>query len=304
MGTPGFARVILESLWAAGYPIVGVVAQPDRPVGRGQKMTSPPVAEFARQKKITLLQPEKIRDTHVLDQIAALAPDYIVVAAYGKILPARFLQIAKKECLNVHASLLPRYRGAAPINHALLDDQRETGVSIMRVVQELDAGPVFFEKKLPITDDDNAEILTEKMAQAGAQALLEVLQRMEDKTVRPVPQNNSQATFTHKLSRELAPVSWQNPARKLFNQVRALVPWPVAETSVAGKRLRLYKTRCLAEQGSGQPGQILHISEQGLTVATGQGNLLVQEVQLEGKKRMRAFDLANGLRLKTGDKLG
>lgn len=304
MGTPEFARVILEALCKSVYPLVAVVAQPDRAAGRWHQLSSPPVAEFARQNKLPLLQPEKIRDEDVLEQIAALRPDYIVVAAYGKILPAALLQIAKKECLNVHASLLPQYRGAAPINHALLDDLAETGVSIMRVVPELDAGPVFLEKKIPMTDEDDAISLTAKMADIGAQALLEALSHIEEGKCQARAQDVSRVSFAPKLSRELAPVSWQDPARKIFNQVRALVPWPVAETRLKGKRLRIFKSHCLDEKNSGAAGEILHMGERGMTVATGQGNLLLEEIQLEGKKRMRAFDLANGLRLKVGEKFG
>lgn len=302
MGTPEFARVILEALWEAGYPIVGVAAQPDKPAGRGQKLLSPPVARFAAQKQLLLMQPPKIRDDAVLSQIQNLAPDYIIVAAYGKILPQKLLNIPTRDCLNVHASLLPKYRGAAPINHALLANEHETGVCIMRVVEELDAGPVYLAQSLSIHDDDDAETLTGKLAQLGANALLSVLEHTGESL--PLPQDERFVTHVPKLSRELSPISWQNSARVIFNQVRALVPWPVAETQLLGKRLRIFKAQCLAEQGSGVPGEVLHMGEAGWTVATGQGNVLIQEVQLEGKKRMRAFDLANGLRIQCGVKLG
>lgn len=304
MGTPEFARVILEALWEAGYPIVGVAAQPDKPAGRGQQLLSPPVARFAIQKQLLLMQPPKIRGDAVLSQIQNLAPDYIIVAAYGKILPPKLLKIPKRDCLNVHASLLPQYRGAAPVNHALLDDKKETGVCLMRVVPELDAGPVFLAESLSIHDDDDAKTLTGKLSQLGSHALLKALPLIESGAILPLPQESQKATHAAKLSREMSVISWQDSSRKIFNTVRALVPWPVAETLVHGKRLRIYSSDCLPQGESGAPGEIVHIGQWGITVATGQGHVLLKSVQLEGKKRMPAFDVANGLRLECGVKLG
>lgn len=304
MGTPDFARVILEQLYAKNFPILAVVAQPDKPSGRGQKMHAPPVAEFAKEKSLPLYQPEKVRDEKFLQELAAHQPDYIIVAAYGKILPEALLKIPKKDCLNVHASLLPKYRGAAPINYALLNDEKETGVAIMRVVKELDAGPVFFEKKIVISDDDDAVILTEKLAKIGAEALIEVLRKTEKEKTNPVEQNHALSTYAHKLDKTLSPIDWGKNARSLFNQVRALVPWPVAQTKILGKNLKITRAKVTGQKSRGVLGEIVHLGNEGWTVVTGDGDLLVSEVQLEGKKRMSAFDVANGLRLSVGSILG
>jgi methionyl-tRNA formyltransferase len=304
LGTPEFARVILEKLHAAGFPILAVVAQPDKPSGRGQKMHVPPVAEFAKEKLLSLYQPEKLRDEKFLQALAAHQADYLIVAAYGKILPESLLKTAKKDCLNVHASLLPRYRGAAPINHALLNDEKETGVAIMRVVKELDAGPVFFEKRMMISDDDDALSLTEKLAKIGAEALIEALKKIAKEKLHPVEQNHAASTYAPKLDKTLSLIHWQKTAREILNQVRALLPWPVAQTKILGKNLKIYDAKVAGQKSQGVLGEIIHMAKDGWTVVTGDGDLIVSQVQLEGKKRMSAFDVANGLRLNIGTVLG
>lgn len=303
MGTPEFACVILQRLYESSHQVVGVFAQPDKPVGRGQKMQSPPVALFAKEKKLPLFQPLRIRDAKVLQNIKDLVPDFIVVAAYGKILPAELLEIPKFECLNVHASLLPQYRGAAPIHYALWHDEKETGVTIMRVVEKLDAGPIFLEKKIKITDADTALTLTGKLADLGAWALIETLDSYQTDW-QPKQQDESQATCAPKLKKEMALIDWTKSARRIFNQIRALQPWPIAETTLARKRLRIFAANVLNEKTAGRPGEIVHLSGQGWTVVTGDGVLLVKEVQLDGKKKMLAFEAANGMRLRVGNILG
>lgn len=304
MGTPEIAATILKRLHAENYPISAVIAQPDKPQGRGHKLQSPPVAVFAKEKNLTLYQPTKLRDPEVIEKIKSFEPDYLVVAAYGRILPDEILSIAKKESLNVHASILPLYRGAAPINQVLLDDCAKTGVSIMRVVKELDAGPVFLIKEISITDADDAATLTHKLAELGATALVEALQRIETEGLKPTEQDHSRATHVGKIERSLSLVNWNKPAREIFNQIRALIPWPVSQTKIGDKILKLYSSEVLTQKSSAVPGTLIHISPSGWTVTTASSDLLIKEVQLEGKKRMNAFDLANGLRLEVPAKLG
>ena len=301
MGTPNFARIILEKIHDSGfYDIVAVYAQPDKPVGRGGKLSSPPVAVFAKSHNLTLKQPIKIREPQVLGELKAFEADIIVVAAYGKILPREALTAARVDCLNVHASLLPKYRGAAPINHAILNDEKQTGVAIMRVVEALDAGPVYAERALLIGEDEDASTLTEKLAHLGVGLLLETLPAILNGEKNPCEQNSVLATYASKLDKTLSPINWNRPAREIFNQIRALVPWPVAETALNGKRIKVYRSRPLTEFAHGRPGEIVHIGKLGWTVAAKDHNILITDVQLEGKKRMSASDLANGLRLSVG----
>ena len=304
MGTPEIAKTILAHLHAQDFPIVAVFAQPDRPKGRGKKMQSPPVAEFAKEHNLPLFQPETTKDDSILQKIEELAPDYIVVAAYGQILPKRLLAAPKKECLNVHASLLPKYRGAAPINYCLLNGDDQTGVSIMRVVPKLDAGPVFLAESFAITDDMDAVTLTNKMAEVGAQALVKTLLGLEAGELTAVEQDESQVTYAHKLSREMSAIDWNKSARDIFNQVRALVPWPVAFATLEGEPLKVHKASVLNESPKGNPGEVVHISQKGWTVVCAEGALLLQDVQVQGKKRMSAFDVANGMRLTAPFQLG
>lgn len=302
MGTPEIARVILEKLHSV-CDIVAVFAQPDRPAGRGHKLQSPPVALYAKEHHLPLHQPEKLKTPEMMALFQALSPDYIVVAAYGRILPEYILTAAKRECLNVHASLLPKYRGAAPINYSLLNGDTMTGVSIMRVVKELDAGAVFLTKEIAVTPEDDAITLTDKMAHVGADAVVEAIAGIEAGNLNAVEQEHSQMTYAHKLSRELAVIDFSKSARDIVNQVRALVPWPVASATLDQQALKVYGARQLTTKSKGEPGEIVHLSREGWTVVTGDGDLLIHDVQLHGKRRMPAFDLANGLRLKVGVKL-
>lgn len=300
MGTPEFAQIVLKKLLQAGQHVVAVVAQPDKPAGRGQKVQPSAVALFAQKNKLLLLQPEKLNEPNFESQIKKLAPDFIVVAAYGKFIPEKILSCAKIDCLNVHPSLLPEYRGAAPIHHAVLDGKKETGVSIMRVIKEMDAGAVFLQKKFLISDFENSVTLSEKLAELGGTLMNEVIEKIAQKKITSLEQDKNKVTYAAKLSRELSPIDWAQTSQRIFNQIRGLLPWPVANTTLNGQRLKIYASQRLDEKSTQMPGQLIHIGKQGLTVATGDLNLLITEVQLEGKKRMNAFDLANGLRLEAG----
>lgn len=301
MGTPEFAKVILERLYESSHHIIAVFAQPDKPAGRGQKLHSPPVAIYAKEKKLRLFQPRKIKDGEVFSSIQELEPDFLVVAAYGKLLPQNILDVAKIESINVHASLLPKYRGAAPINYALLKGEKITGVSIMRMTQELDAGPVFIKKEIPITMMDNAITLTQKLATLGAETLIQALNEITGPGLKPHLQDSTQCSFAPKLDKDMASIDWSQPSQTIFDQIRALLPWPVAHTTLEGKNLKIFSSLPLEIKSSQNPGTVVHIGKAGLTITTATTDLLIKEVQLEGKKKMNAFDLANGLRLKAGE---
>lgn len=302
MGTPEFAKVILESLYETGFPILAVFAQPDKPVGRGHKMASPPVAEFAKEKNLTLYQPDPLKNSPEEKTLTELNPDFIIVAAYGKILSAKVLQSAKIDVVNVHASLLPKYRGAAPIHYAILNGEKKTGVSIMSVCQELDAGAVYQMAEEEIIDEDTSPDLLNRLAVLGGKALVDALPKIFSGELKAKEQNHADATYSPKLTKELSVIDWSKSAEEIHNQVRALVPWPVAITTLTDKRCKIFKTRVLKTQSKGDPGQMVHVAKAGVTVVTGSGDLLIEEMQLDGKKRMKSFDLINGLRLEVGER--
>jgi len=301
MGTPEFARVIAEHLYAANFPILAVFAQPDKPVGRGQNLASPPVAVFAKEVGLPLFQPEKIREAWVLQKLSEFNPDFLVVAAYGALLPEAVLKTPKIASINVHASLLPDYRGAAPIQRAILQGDPVTGISIMQMAVKLDAGPVYSSQSLPITAEDTTPTLTQKLAALGAKLLCESLPAIASGSLKAKEQDHARATYAAKITKDMARIDWNNSAQQIANQIRAFLPWPVAETQISGMRLRLYAASVLPTRTSMPAGTLVHIAEQGLTVSTGFGDLLLQECQAEGKKRGLARDVANGLRLKVGD---
>jgi len=300
MGTPHFAQTILDELVKAGFPVQAVFAQPDKPAHRGKKLTSPPVAMYAKENNLPLHQPDKLKTDEMRKFFSQNRPDYIVVAAYGKMIPDFIIQAPSKDILNVHASLLPEYRGAAPINYAILDNKKTAGVTIMRIAAKLDAGPMYLKKDTPIAENDDASTLTAKLANLGASALIEAIDKIENDNLKPTEQDESLVSYAPKLSKELALIDWQKPARDIFNQVRALIPWPVARTRILDKDLKVFASEIQDQKSQSEPGTITHISQAGMTVCTSSTDLIISEVQLEGKKRLNAFDLANGLRLKPG----
>ncbi len=301
MGTPDFAQVILKHLHQSGANIVAVFAQPDRPSGRGQQLTCPPVALWAKANGLSVFQPENLKNDFTVNHIAALNPDFIVAAAYGNLLPERILRTPKQESLNVHASLLPHYRGAAPINYALLNGDAQTGVSIMRMVKQLDAGPVFATRALPLLPEDNAITLTYKLAKLGGELLITTIGDILAGSCKPTEQNDTAASYAPKLTKEMGVIDWTQPAVHIFNRVRAMLPWPIAFTTLRGEPLKIYGCTVTHQQLSASPGTVVSLEKNGWLVATGQGGLLITEVQLMGKKRMSAFDLTNGLRLGKND---
>ena len=288
MGTPDFAVASLRQLVEDGHTVCGVFTQPDKPKNRGHKLAFSPVKEYAITHGIPVYQPLKMRDGEALALVEQLEPELIVVAAYGKILPEEILNAPPLGAINVHSSLLPKYRGAAPINWAILNGETETGVSIMYMAKELDAGDVILQLTTPIGEDEDAQSLTVRLAELGAQALSRTVRALADGTAARMPQDESAMTYASMLSREMSPIDWSRTAREISCQVRGLIPWPCAVTELAGNRFKVYRT-APGRACSAAPGTILSAGKSGIEVACGDGqSLLITELQAEGGKRMAA----------------
>jgi methionyl-tRNA formyltransferase len=303
-GTPEPAAAILEALIKAKHQIVGVVTQPDRPQGRGRQVAYSPVKELALNSSLLIEQPEKVKKNVSFQAwLTDLRADLAVIVAYGQILPKELLAIPKHGFINVHASLLPKYRGAAPIQWALLNGEKETGITIMKIGERLDAGEIILQRKLSIEEKDNAETLSHKLFAIGQKALLQALQEIETGQVKLTPQIEGEATFAPSLTKESGEIDWRKSAVEINNRIRALVPWPTAHTYYQNQLLKLWRAEVLPDKKR-LPGEVVDIVKKaGFSVSTGQGDLLVLEVQLEGKKRMSAFDFAIGHDVKIGDKI-
>ena len=288
MGTPDFAVASLKRLVEDGHDICGVFTQPDKPKNRGHKLAFTAVKEYALSQNLSVYQPLKMRDGEAMSIVEELAPELIVVAAYGKILPEDILNYPKYGSINVHSSLLPKYRGAAPINWAILDGEAETGVSIMYMAKELDAGDVILQKATAIGEDEDALALTARLAELGAEALAEAVESLKNGTASRTPQDGSKQTYASMLSKEMSPIDWSRSAHAIDCQVRGLIPWPCASTELACQRFKVYRT---APGGvtDKAPGTILAAGKMGIEVACGDGkSLCITELQAEGGKRMAA----------------
>ena len=287
MGTPDFAVASLKRLVEDGHDICGVFTQPDKPRNRN-KVTFSPVKEYAISQGLTVYQPLKMRDGEALKIVQELQPELMVVAAYGKILPKEILDAPKYGSINVHASILPKYRGAAPINWAILNDEPETGVSIMYMAEKLDAGDVLRVATTPIGKDEALPSLWTRLSELGAQTLSETIPALQDGTAVRAPQDDSQMTYAPMLSREMSHIDWSRPARAIDCQVRGLIPWPCAATELAGQRFKVFAT-APGQSTDKAPGTILAAGKRGIEVACGDGqSLLITELQAEGGKRMAA----------------
>ena len=288
MGTPAFAVPSLERLIEAGHTLCGVFTQPDKPKNRGMKLLPPPVKECAQAHGIPVYQPLKLRDPAVGELIGQLAPQLIVVAAYGRILPDEILAAPPLGCINVHSSLLPKYRGAAPINWAILDGEETTGVTIMYMARELDAGDIILQKETPIGEDEDAQELTARLAELGADALIEAVAAIGSGTAARTPQDGSRQSYASMLTREMSPIDWGRTARQIRCQIRGLIPWPCAVCEISGRRFKVYA----AARGEGTdaaPGTVLSADRRGIRVSCGGGeSLYITELQAEGGKRMDA----------------
>ncbi len=287
MGTPDIAATCLQKMLDDGFDVVGVYCQPDRPKGRGMKRMAPPAKEVAVAAGIPVYQPENFREDETVQTLRSLQPDVIAVVAYGRILPQRVLDIPAKGCVNIHASLLPAYRGSAPYQWAVLDGLTETGVSAQFMQLAMDAGDVIDAVKTPIGENETAGELLDRLAVLGADLLSKTMSRMADGEVSAVPQDASLATFAPMLDKTMCPIDWSKTARQVHNRVRGLHPWPVATAELAGTKFKIHATR-LAE-GNGKPGQILELTKDGLLVACGEGAVRICQLQAEGGKRMDAW---------------
>ena len=294
MGTPDFAVEQLKRLVEDGHEICGVFTQPDKPKNRGMKMTFSPVKEYALICGLDVYQPTKMRDGSALAIVEKLRPELIVVAAYGRILPEDILSAAPMGAINVHSSILPQYRGAAPINWAILDGRKETGVTIMYMAKELDAGDVICMRKTEILPEEDAQELTGRLALLGADALAEAIGQLASGTVVRTPQDHSAFSYAPMLSKELSPMDWSRSAQALHDQVRGLIPWPCATMELGGKKVKVFKTR-IGGEVQAETGAIVTADKRGLEIACGDGrSLWILQLQAEGGKRMMAADYLRG----------
>lgn len=292
MGTPDIAATCLKKILADGFEVVGVYTQPDRPKGRGMKMVCSPVKEVALAAGIPVFQPENFREEESVQQLRNLQPDICAVVAYGRILPQKVLDVPKRGCINIHASVLPKYRGSAPYQWAVLDGLEETGVTAMYLTREMDAGDIIDVSRTPIGENETAGELLDRLAVLGADLLSKTLSRFAQGEVEGMAQDASQVSYAPMLDKSMSPIDWTKTARQVHNRVRGLHPWPVATTEIQGKLFKVHATR-IAE-GSGEPGQILGLTKTGLLVACGEGAVEILSLQAEGGKRMSAPDYFRG----------
>ena len=292
MGTPDIAATCLKKIIADGFQVVGVYTQPDRPKGRGMKMVYSPVKEVAIANDIPVFQPENFKSDEVVEQLRELKPDVCAVVAYGRILPQRVLDIPAKGCINIHASILPQYRGSAPYQWAVLDGLTETGVSAQYMALQMDAGDVIGVAKTPIGKNETAGELLDKLAVLGADLLSKTLTEVQNGTAQRTVQNETQVSYAPMLDKSMCPIDWTKTAQQVHNQVRGLHPWPVATAELAGTKFKIHST--VVTEGSGTPGTILALTKTGLTVACGEGAVEIRSLQAEGGKRMAAPDYFRG----------
>ena len=307
-GTPQFAVPTLEALLGSRHRVALVVTQPDRRRGRGQKVTDAPVKAAALKRSVEVYQPERLRDPMVADVLHRHEPDLGVVAAYGKLIPADLLRLPRRGMLNVHASLLPSYRGAAPVHRAVINGEKETGVTIMQMVEALDAGDMLAKATRPIGTDETSEEVERALAQSGAHLLLDTLDRLEAGAMRPEPQDESASSYATRLTKEEGLLDWTLSARQIHNRVRGLYPWPHAYSFLDGARLVILKTQLedpatrLEADASAAPGTVAAVSRDSIEVETGAGRILITELQPEGRRPMAARDFLAGRSLQPGAK--
>lgn len=295
MGTPDFAVPSLERLIADGHEIAAVYTQPDKPKNRGMQLTPPPVKRVALAHNIPVIQPQRLRDEGVFEDLAAVQPELIVVVAYGKLLPKTIFELPPMGCINVHSSLLPRYRGAAPINWAVINGETETGVTIQDIAEKLDAGDILAQARTPIDPDESVETLHDRLAQMGAQLLSEAVLQIRGGTAVRTPQEDSQSTYAPMLDRSLSPIDWSRSARAIHNQVRGLVPWPATTMELGGQTFKVFAVEETGAETNKAGGTCLGSDKRGILMACGDGKVLrVTEVQAPGKKRMAASDYLRG----------
>jgi methionyl-tRNA formyltransferase len=306
MGTPDFAVPSLQVLIDRHAPVVGVFTQPDQPSGRGMVMRAPPVKMLAESHGIPVFQPAKLRVPGVLEQLQVWQPDLIIVAAYGKILPNAILDLPPQGCINVHASLLPKYRGAGPIQWAIARGESETGITIMRISERMDSGDILLQKAISITINDTGGTLHDKLAQLGAVALHEALQFLQQGQLLARPQNEAEVTYAPLIKKEDGRIDWSREAVVIERHIRAFNPWPSAYTTINGKLLKIFAAQVESQphSASATPGSIIEVTPVSLVIATGTEALALTEVQLEGKKRLPIEDFLRGYPVSAGLMLG
>lgn len=295
MGTPDFSVPILNRLIEDGVNVVAVVTQPDRPVGRKRVLTPPAVKVAAEKHQVPVFQPENIRDQSEIAQILSLEPDLIITAAYGQILPKAILEEPPLGCINVHASLLPELRGGAPIHYAILQGKEKTGVTIMYMVEKLDAGDIISQVEVEITEEDNVGSLHDKLSTAGAQLLLETIPNIIAGTIKPIEQDEEKSTYAYNITREQEKINWQQAGEDIYNHIRGLNPWPVAYTTLEGKVLKVWEAKKYPIAKQAAPGTIVEIEEDGFIVSTGNELAIkIVELQPSGRKKMSTAQFLRG----------
>lgn len=304
MGTPDFAVGALHALVQAGHEVTAVVTQPDKPKGRGKDVQPPPMKEYAVRHGIPVLQPLKIREPEAVKELLAYDADLYVVAAFGQILTQEILDIPRFGCVNIHASLLPKYRGAAPIQWALLNGDAYTGVTIQQMNAGIDTGDILSRVRVDIAPDETGDSLFEKLMQEGAKLLTETLPRLEAGEIVPEAQAEDQATYAKRLSKELGRIDWQEEAAVIERKIRAFTSWPGAYTALSGKTLKIWSAQLTDTPADGAAGSVSAVTKEEIVVNCGDGRLALREVQLAGKKRMPVKEFLLGVRLQTGERLG
>ena len=305
MGTPDFAKICLSAIVEDGFEVVGVVTQPDKPKGRSYKLTPPPVKVYAEEKGLTVYQPETLRDEAFLPELRELDPDIIVVAAYGKILPKYIIDYPRYGCINAHGSVLPAYRGAAPIQRALINGEKETGITVMYMNEGLDTGDMILVEKTPITEEDNFETLHDRLAEIGGRTLVTAMHALEEGTAVREKQDDSLATYAEKITKDDCIVDFSVPVEKLLCRIRGLSPFPLAVTKTPdGRLLKIISAKAASGASEAKPGTVTVVDKDGFEVVCGGGKKIrVTEVLPEGKGRMTAADFVRGRRIEAGDRL-
>ena len=301
MGTPEFALPTLEKIHNSSHSILSVITQPDRPKGRGQKQVDSPIKKFALENNLPLLQPATVNTKEFIAALLENRPDYIIVVAFGQILSETLLKVPKQFCINLHSSLLPKYRGAAPINRAILNGETHSGVTTMIMDKGMDTGDILLVDETPIEQNDDAQCLHDKLSEQGGKLVLETLSRLQKNDLLPTPQNSDLASYAPKLKKEESLIDWKIDAESIFNKIRGLSPWPGTHTLYNGKRLAILKGEIVLGESSDRPGHVERITDTGIEVGTGKNRLKITELKLEGKKAMPVKSFLSGYKITRDD---
>ena len=301
MGTPAFALPTLEKIYNSSHSILSVITQPDRPKGRGQKQVDSPIKKFALENNLPVLQPATVNTKEFIASLLENRPDYIIVVAFGQILSETLLKVPKQFCINLHSSLLPKYRGAAPINRAILNGETRSGVTTMIMDKGMDTGDILLVDETPIEQNDDAQSLHDKLSEQGGKLVLETLSRLQKNDLLPTPQNSDLASYAPKLKKEESLIDWKIDAENIFNKIRGLSPWPGTHTLYNGKRLAILKGEIVLGESSDRPGHVERITDTGIEVGTGKNRLKITELKLEGKKAMPVKSFLSGYKITRDD---